>query len=232
LHVPFNDIEAMQQATTPQTAAILIEPIQGEGGINVPNASYLPAVRKWCDENNILMVADEVQTGMCRTGPLFAYQGMGFEPDVMTLAKGIGSGVPIGAILTKEHCAVFAPGDHGSTVSGNPLATAVAYAITKHMLENDFPTRVEKSGAYLRSKLESMKGRVAGFDHVRGKGLLLAIGLNGDLAEKVVRDCLENGLIVNNVRPNAIRLVPALNVTEAECDEAAAILEAAIKRVS
>ena len=232
LHVPFNDIEAMQQATTPQTAAIMIEPIQGEGGVNVPNASYLPAVRKWCDENNILLVADEVQTGMCRTGPLFAHQGMGFEPDVMTLAKGLGSGVPIGAILTKEHCAVFTPGDHGSTVSGNPLATAAAYAITKYMLESDLASRVEKTSAYLRSKLDGLKGRVAGYDHVRGKGLLLAVGLNGDLAEKVVRDSLENGLIVNNVRPNAVRLAPSLLVSEAECDEAVSILEAAIRRAA
>ncbi|HLF78717.1 MAG TPA: aspartate aminotransferase family protein [Dehalococcoidia bacterium] len=232
LHVPFNDIEAMQQATTPQTAAIMIEPIQGEGGVNVPNASYLPAVRKWCDENNILLVADEVQTGMCRTGPLFAHQGMGFEPDVMTLAKGLGSGVPIGAILTKEHCAVFTPGDHGSTVSGNPLATAAAYAITKYMLERDLASRVEKTSAYLRSKLDGMKGRLAGYDHVRGKGLLLAVGLNGDLAEKVVRDSLENGLIVNNVRPNAVRLAPSLLVSEAECDEAVSILEAAIRRAA
>jgi acetylornithine/N-succinyldiaminopimelate aminotransferase len=232
LHVPFNDIEAMQQATTPQTAAIMIEPIQGEGGVNVPNPSYLPAVRKWCDENNILLIADEVQTGMCRTGPLFAYQGMGFEPDVMTLAKGIGSGVPIGAILTKEHCAVFTPGDHGSTVSGNPLATAAAYAITKYMIENDVASKVEKTSAYLRSRLESMKGRVAAFDHVRGKGLLLAVGLNGDLSEKVMRDCLENGLIVNNVRPNAIRLAPSLLVSESECDEAAGILEGAIRRAA
>ncbi len=177
-------------------------------------------------------MVDEVQTGMCRTGPLFAHQGMGFEPDVMTLAKGLGSGVPIGAILSKEHCSIFAPGDHGSTVSGNPLATAAAYAITKYMLENDIAGHVEKISGYLQGKLNAMQGKVAGFNHVRGKGLLLAVGLNGDLAERVVRDCLENGLIANNVRPNAVRLAPALTITEAECDEAAAILEAAIRRAS
>src|SRR5690606_37132522 len=105
VHVPYNDIEALQQTTTPQTCAIILEPIQGEGGVNVPNPSYFPAVRKWCDDNNILLIADEVQTGMCRTGPLFAYQGMDFAPDVMTLAKGLGSGVPIGAILAKDSCA-------------------------------------------------------------------------------------------------------------------------------
>jgi acetylornithine/N-succinyldiaminopimelate aminotransferase len=231
IHVPFNDIEAMQQATTPQTCAIFIEPIQGEGGVNVPNPSYLPALRKWCDDQNILLVVDEVQTGMARTGPLFAYQEMGFEPDVMTLAKGLGSGLPIGAILAKEHAAVFTPGDHGSTISGNPLVCAVGYAITKYMLDNDLPARVKKTGDYLRGKLEALKGRYPAVNEVRGKGLMLAVGFNQDLAEKITLNVLANGLVVNNVRPNAIRLVPALTVTEAECDEAVSIIEKALAAV-
>jgi acetylornithine/N-succinyldiaminopimelate aminotransferase len=210
----------------------MLETVQGEGGVNVPNAAYLPAVRKWCDENNILMVLDEVQTGMCRTGPLFSFQDLGAEPDIATLAKGIGSGVPIGAVLAKEAASVFVAGDHGSTISGNPLATAVAYAITKFMLENDLPSKVAKTGAYLRTRLEAMSGRVPGYDHVRGKGLLLAVGLKSDVSDKVVRESLENGLIVNNVRPNAVRLAPALTVSEAECDEAVSILEAAIRRTA
>ena len=230
LHVPFNDIEALQQATTSQTCAILLEPVQGEGGVIVPNPSYFPAVRKWCDDNDILLMVDEVQTGMCRTGPLFAYQGMGFEPDVMTLAKGLGSGVPIGAILAKEECSVFTPGDHGSTYGGNPLATAAALAVTRYMLETDLPARVEKTGGYLWRKLESLKPKLPVVTGVRGKGLLLAVGLSSDLAEKVVLDCLANGLIVNNVRPNAVRLAPPLVVSEAECDEAVSILEGAISR--
>ena len=121
VNVPFNDIEALQQATTPQTCAIMLEPIQGEGGVNVPNPSYFPAVRTWCDENNILLIADEVQTGMCRTGPLFAYEGMDFEPDIMTLAKGLGSGVPIGAILAKE----------SAQPSSRPATTARPTAATR-----------------------------------------------------------------------------------------------------
>src|SRR5581483_6495917 len=149
VQVPFNDIEALQQATTPRTCAVMLEPIQGEAGVNVPNPSYLPAVRRWCDENDMLLILDEVQTGMCRTGPLFAYQAMGAEPDVITLAKGLGGGVPIGAILAKEKAAVFTPGDHGSTFGGNPLATAAGYAVTKYLLDNDMPSRVEKIGAYL-----------------------------------------------------------------------------------
>ncbi len=230
VHVPFNDIEALQAATTPQTAAILLEPVQGEGGVNVPNQSYFPAVRKWCDENNILLMVDEVQTGMCRCGPLFAYQDMGFEPDVMTLAKGLGSGVPIGAILAKESCAVFTPGDHGSTYGGNPLMTAVGYAVTKHMLDTDMPSRVAKTSAYLVGKLNALKARFPSITEVRGKGLLLAVGFDRDVAEKVVLDALSNGLIVNNVRPNAVRLAPPLTVSEAECDEAVSILEGAIGR--
>ncbi len=232
LHVPFNDIEALQNATTPQTCAIMIEPIQGEGGINVPNPSFLPAVRAWCDSQNILMIVDEVQTGMCRTGPLFAYQGMDFEPDVMTLAKGLGSGVPIGAILAKEHAAVFTPGDHGSTVSGNPLATAAAYAITKFMLENDMPSQVEKSSAYLIGKLEALAKTQPAISGVRGKGLLLALALNKDIAERVVLESMADGLIVNNVRPNAIRMAPSLTVTTAEIDQAVSILEKAVARAA
>jgi acetylornithine/N-succinyldiaminopimelate aminotransferase len=230
INVPFNDIEALQSATTPQTAAIIIEPIQGEGGVNVPSPSYLPAVRAWCDEQNILLIADEVQTGMCRTGPLFAYQGMGFEPDVMTLAKGIGSGVPLAAILAKENSAVFTPGDHGSTYGGNPLMTAVGYAVTKYMIDTNMPARVEKAGGYLASRLEALQGKYPAVQEVRGKGLLLAVQFDRDLAERVTLDCLSNGLIVNNVRPNAVRLAPPLTVSEAEVDEAVSILEGAIGR--
>jgi acetylornithine/N-succinyldiaminopimelate aminotransferase len=230
--VPFDDIEALQSATTPNTCAIMLEPIQGEGGVNVPNASYFPAVRKWCDDNDILLIADEVQTGMCRTGPLFAYEGMDFEPDVMTLAKGLGSGVPVAAILAKESCSVFTPGDHGSTYGGNPLATAAALAVTKYMIENDFPAMVAQKSDYLVGKLEGLKGKHKSITGVRGKGLLLAVGFTGDIAEKVTLDCLENGLIGNNVRPNAFRLAPPLTVSEGEIDEAVEIIDKALARAS
>jgi acetylornithine/succinyldiaminopimelate/putrescine aminotransferase len=156
---------------------------------------------------------------------------MGFEPDIMTLAKGLASGVPVGAILAKEHCSVFVPGDHGSTFGGNPLATAAAYAVTKYMLDNDFPARVEKLGEYTTRQLEALKNRQSVITDVRGKGLLLAIGLSADLAERVVHESLRGGLIVNNVRPNAVRLAPPLTVSEAEIDEAVGILEQAIAAV-
>ena len=232
VHVPFNDIEALQNATTPQTAAILIEPIQGEGGVNVPNPSYFPAVRKWCDDNNILLMADEVQTGMCRTGPLFAYQGMDFEPDVMTLAKGLGSGVPIGAILARESCAAFTPGDHGSTYGGEPFTTAVALAVTNYMIETNLAQRVTQVGDYVLKKMDGWKASVPVVTGARGKGLLLAVAFNQDIAEKVVLDCLANGLIVNNVRPNAVRLAPPLTVSNEEMDEGLSILEKAIAKAS
>jgi acetylornithine/N-succinyldiaminopimelate aminotransferase len=232
VHIPFNDIEALQNATTPQTAAVLLEPVQGEGGVNVPNPSYFPAVRKWCDDNNILLIADEVQTGMCRTGPLFAYQDMDFEPDVMTLAKGIGGGIPLGAILAKESCAVFTPGDHGSTYGGNPFATAVGLAVTNYMIETNLGERVTKVGDYILKKMDGWKATHSVVTGARGKGLLLAVGLSQDIAEKVVLDCLANGLIVNNVRPNAVRLAPPLTVSNEEVDEALAILEKAIARAA
>ncbi len=231
-HVTFGDIEALQAATTPKTCAIMLEPIQGEAGVNVPNPSYFPAVRAWCDEQNILLIADEVQTGMCRTGPLFAYQGMDFEPDVMTLAKGLGSGVPVAAILAKEECAVFTPGDHGSTFGGNPFATQVAFAVTEFMLKTDMKSQVEKRSAYLQGKLEDLRGRLPMIKEVRGKGLLLAIGFDRDAGERVMQESLANGLIVNNVRPNAIRISPPLTVSEGEIDEAVAILATAIGAAS
>jgi predicted acetylornithine/succinylornithine family transaminase len=232
VHIPFDDIEALQQATTPQTCAIMVEPVQGEGVVNVPNPSYFPAVRKWCDDNNILLIADEVQTGMCRTGPLFAYQGMDFEPDVMTLAKGLGSGVPIGAILAKDSCAVFTPGDHGSTYGGNPFVCAVALAVTNYMIENDLASRVEKVGTYLQEKLAGFGSKYPLVTGCRGKGLLLAMTLSQDIADKIVLECLENGLIVNNVRPNAVRLAPPLTVENAEVDKALGIIENAIAKLS
>ena len=143
-HVPFNDVEAIERATTEKTCAVLLEPIQGEGGIIVPDDDYLRRVRAWCDEQNLLLILDEVQTGIGRTGALFAYQHFGVEPDIMTLAKGLGGGFPIGAVLAKEHCAVFVPGDHGTTFGGNPLATAVGHAVVKYVLENDVPAQAAR----------------------------------------------------------------------------------------
>jgi acetylornithine/succinyldiaminopimelate/putrescine aminotransferase len=146
----------------------------------------------------------------------------------MTLAKGLGGGVPVAAILAKESCAVFTPGDHGSTYGGNPLMTAAALAVTQYMIDNDMQSQVEKSSAYLVSKLEALKAKQPAITHIRGKGLLLAVGFANEIAEKVTLDCLANGLIGNNVRPNAFRLAPPLTVSNAEIDEAVAIIEKAV----
>ncbi|MGB2695718.1 MAG: aspartate aminotransferase family protein [Dehalococcoidia bacterium] len=231
VHVPFNDIEALRKATNARTCAVLLEPVQGEGGVNVPDDDYLPAVRRWCDEQNILLAFDEVQTGIGRCGTLFAYQLWGVEPDIMTLAKGIASGVPLSAVLAKEHCAVFTPGDHGSTYGGNPLATRVGYEVVKHIIEQDISTKVADDGAYLEQRLHGLEDRLDLVSGARGKGLLWAVTLSREAAPEVVQACLERGLIVNNVRPDAVRLCPPLTVSREELDEGLAILESVLAAI-
>ena len=231
VHVPYNDIEALKQATNERTCAVLLEPIQGEGGVNVPDDDYLAAVRRWCDEQNLLLMLDEVQTGFGRCGALFAYELYDIEPDVMTLAKGIASGVPLAAVLAKEHCAVFTPGDHGSTYGGNPLATRAGYEVVKYIIEQRLPEKAAADGDYLAQRLHSMEDRLDLVSSVRGKGLLWAVQLSREAAEQVVARCLERGLIVNNVRPDAVRLCPPLIVSREELDEGLALLEEVLAEV-
>lgn len=229
-HVPFNDVEALKRATTDKTVAILLEPVQGEGGVNVPADDYLRRVRRWCDEQSILLILDEVQTGIGRLGTLFGYQLYGVEPDVMTLAKGMGSGVPIGALLAKEHCSVFGPGDHGTTFGGNPLMTQAAYAVCKYVIDNDLSARAAERGRYLERKLRGMEDRFSSVTGVRGQGLLWALELDREIAEDVNLACLGEGLIANNLRPTSLRLCPPLTVSEEEIDQATAILERVLAR--
>jgi acetylornithine/N-succinyldiaminopimelate aminotransferase len=231
LHVPFNDIDALRRATNERTCAVFLEPVQGEGGVNVPDDDYLPAVRRWCDEQRLLLILDEVQTGIGRCGALFAYQLWDVEPDIMTLAKGIASGVPLSAILAKEHCAVFTPGDHGSTYGGNPLATRVGYEVVKLVIEQDLPAKVAEDGRYLEARLRSLEDRLELVSGERGRGLFWAIALKREAAQEVVQGCLERGLIVNNVRPDAVRLSPPLTVSREELDEGLAILEEVLAEV-
>ena len=162
-------------ATTDQTAAVMLEPVQGEGGVHIPDDDYLQRVREWCDRNGLLLILDEVQTGMGRLGSLFGYQEYGVEPDVITLAKGLGYGVPIGAFLSKEAAMALVPGDHGSTFGGNPLTTAAAYAGTKFLIDNDIPAQVKILEAHLLDRLNQLKARFSFISEVRGKGLLAAI---------------------------------------------------------
>ena len=232
VHVPYNDIDALRQATNERTCAVLLEPIQGEGGVIVPDDDYLPAVRRWCDEQNLLLILDEVQTGIGRCGALFAYELSGIEPDVMTLAKGIASGVPLAAILAKEHCSVFTPGDHGSTFGGNPLATRAGYEVVRYIIDNGIPAKVADDGEYLAQRLAGFEDRLDLVSGSRGKGLMWAIALERDAAAEVVQGCLERGLIVNNVRPDAVRLLPPLTVSREELDEGLDILERALLEAS
>jgi len=232
-HVPWNDLEALRSATGPRTVAVLLEPIQGEGGVNMPAPGYLKGIREWCTQNNILLILDEIQTGIGRTGTLFAYEQEGIEPDIMCLAKGLAGGVPIGAVLAREDLAAhLVPGDHGTTFGANPLATATGLATLKYILDEDIPARAVAASERLVARLRSIEDRLPLVNEVRGRGMLLAIGLTQDSAADVVAACRERGLLVNNVRPNAVRLMPPLNVTDAEIDQACDILEQAILAVA
>jgi acetylornithine/N-succinyldiaminopimelate aminotransferase len=231
-HVPFNDIDALRAAIGPETVAVLLEPVQGEGGVNVPAPEYLPAVRRLCDDNNLLLILDEVQTGVGRTGTLWAYQRYGIEPDIMTLAKGLAGGVPIGAVLAKESIAAcFVPGDHGSTFGGNPLATAAGVAVLRYIIENDIPTQVEQKGQRLLARLHALEDGVPGIKEVRGLGLLCAVEFAEDVAADVAARCLDHGLLINVLRPNTVRFSPPLIVSDAEIDEALDIFSGVVREL-
>jgi len=230
INVDYNNVDAIKAATTTRTCAVMVEPVQGEGGVNVPHDKYLRGLRAWCDEKGVLLILDEIQTGIGRTGTLFAYEQFGIEPDVMTLAKGLGSGVPIGALLAKEGASVFAAGEHGSTFGGNPLVCAASFATLKFIIDNDVPGKARWVGQYLVSGLEKLKGKFGFIVEVRGRGLLLALGFTDDIAEEVVLACLEEGLLVNGVKPDALRFMPPLTTTESEVDEALDILERVFSR--
>ena len=232
-YIPFNDLEAVERALDARTAAILVEPIQGEGGVNVPSDDYLPGLRKLCDETGTLLIFDEVQTGFGRTGKLFAYEHWGVEPDVMAVAKALAGGIPMGAMLAKEEVARhFIPGSHASTFGGSPFVSAVALAAFSAILEEDLPGRAAKLGSYLVSKLEELKGQYLFIKEVRGKGLLLAMELEPALSEAegadakaVVKRCLEKGLLLNAVSERTLRFLPPLTIEEAEIDRGVAILD-------
>ena len=216
--VPFNDIAALQAAMGPDTAAVLMEPIQGEGGIRVPDADYLPAVRHLCDESGVLLIFDEIQTGMGRTGRLFAHEHFGITPDIMTLAKALGNGLPIGAMLAKEAVAsAFKPGSHASTFGGTPLVPAAALEVVRIIEEEDIILKSKEIGDYFKKQLEKIKSRHDEVIDIRGMGLLLGMKLKTDVAP-VVQACLENGFLVNGIQAKILRFAPPLIVTRTEID--------------
>ena len=232
MHVDFDDIEAVQAATTPQTAAVMVEPIQAEGGIIVPGDDYLRTLREWCDEQQMLLILDEIQVGMGRTGTLWAHEQAGIEPDVMTSAKALGGGLPIGALLAKEHANVFEPGDHGSTFGGQPLATAAAAHVLRRVLEGDILQNVRARGDQAARALTALGEKHAAVKGVRGRGLLIGLELNEAIAGDVVVASMHAGLLLNPVRPDVVRLMPPLTVSADEIDRCVEIIDGAIAEVT
>ena len=232
VNVEYDNISAIKDAISKQTCGIFLEVIQGEGGVNIPNRGYLKEVQSICKDKGLLLMLDEVQTGVGRCGTLFAYEQYGIEPDIMTLAKGLGSGVPIGAFLSKNEVSVFTPGDHGSTFAGNPLVCAAAYATLKYLLNNDVLGNVTRNGAYFIKKLEGLKNSFSFITDIRGRGLLIALQFKEDIAEEIVTSCVEKGLLLNRVKPNTIRFMPPLIITENEIDTAVDVLTAVLKQKS
>ena len=220
VHVPFNDVDAIKAATTERTVAVMLEPVMGEIGIIPASSGYLKAVREWCDEKGLLLILDEVQTGLGRTGRWFAHQHHGITPDVMTLAKGLGGGVPIGACLAAPRADVFEPGDHGSTFGGNPLACMAALTVLTVIERDGLVGHAAEMGELLHSVLEGL-----GAKEVRGLGLMQAAEFAEPHAKAFQQACLEAGLIVNAVDENSIRLVPPLIITSAEIDRAQATMQ-------
>ncbi|MEJ2421444.1 MAG: aspartate aminotransferase family protein [Acidobacteriota bacterium] len=217
--VPFNDLEAVKKAVTKDTCAVMVEPVQGEGGVRPASREYLEGLRRFCDEAGILLIFDEVQCGMGRTGFLFAYQGYGVTPDIVTLAKALGGGVPIGAVLARESVAeVFQPGNHGTTFGGNPLATAAARAAVTALIEEKLPERAREMGDYLVSSLQEATRGMEVIADIRGRGLMVGVELTID-GKPVVEKMLEKGVLGNCTAGKVMRFVPPLNISKADLDE-------------
>jgi acetylornithine/succinyldiaminopimelate/putrescine aminotransferase len=229
LYAEFNNIAALEQVISKKTAAVIIEPVQGEGGINVATKEYLKYLRHFCDKNGALLVFDEVQTGMGRTGKMFAYQHTGIEPDLMTLAKSLGGGVPIGALVVnnKVDNALIA-GTHASTFGGNPLVTAAALAVFKTIEKDQLLKNAQSMGAYLREKLLELKSKYDFIKEVRGLGVMLGVECSRD-ASAIVQKALEKGLIINCTQGNVLRIVPAITVNKSLINNAISILDKAIE---
>jgi len=220
IHVPYNDLDAIKAATGAQTVAVMLEPVMGEIGIVPAKPGYLEGVRKWCDEKALLLILDEVQTGLGRTGRWFAHQHQGITPDVMTLAKGLGGGVPIGACLAAPKADVFEPGDHGSTFGGNPLACVAALAVLKVIERDGLVGHAAEMGEMLHAAIHSVGGK-----EVRGLGLMQAVEFAEPRAKAFQQACLDARLVVNAVDDNTIRFVPPLIITPDQIDRAQKVMQ-------
>ncbi|MGH2458100.1 MAG: aminotransferase class III-fold pyridoxal phosphate-dependent enzyme, partial [Chloroflexota bacterium] len=223
--VEFNDLDALKAATTPQTCAIMLEVVQGESGVHPADHDYLVGVRRWCDEQGLLLIFDEIQCGLGRTGKFLAFEHHGIEPDVYTLAKGLAGGVPIGAFLAKEACSILTAGDHGSTFGGGPLACAAGVATIRTIFQENLAGHSAELGDYFLSQLGMLQAKHDVIEEVRGIGLMIAFDLKAESAAKVVSDALKRGLILNPTGPKTVRMVPPLIIGQAEVDESIATID-------
>lgn len=219
-YLPFNDNDALDQIYTLNPAAVLLELVQGEGGVIPANPDWVKKLAKICEEKNILLMVDEIQTGIGRTGTLFAYEQYGIMPDVISIAKGLGSGFPIGAIIANEKAAQgFEPGTHGSTFGGNPLATAAGLATVSHIVDSQLLTHVKEMTGYLDIQLQGLKEKYSFIKNIRGKGLLKGIVIEENNAPEIVRKAIENHLLILSAGPNVVRILPPLTVSKQEINE-------------
>lgn len=225
-----NDIASVERVIGPKTVAVMLEPIQGESGVIPATDDFMRALRKLTHERGMLLIVDEVQTGIGRTGRMFGYEHSGIEPDIMTLGKGLGSGVPIAALLARESVSVFEHGDQGGTFNGNPLMAAVGCAVVEAIAKPAFMAQVVANGALLMKLLREMSAR-HGCGEVRGRGLLIALDLGRDIGGKIVDQARDEGLLLNSPRPNLLRFMPALNVTPAEIETMMTTLEGILARI-
>jgi len=228
-YIPFNDVKALEKAIRKKTCAVMVEPIQGESGVQMPSPGYLKGVRQICDDKGILLILDEVQTGMGRTGKLFAHEHFGIQPDIMTLAKALGNGYPLGALLTTDQVAsAFGPGTHASTFGGNPLGMAAGIAVLRALLEDGIMDNCRAVGAYLRERLGELKKKHFMIQEVRGLGLMVGMDLTIDGAA-IVKRCLERGLLINCAGEHILRFVPPLTISKEDVDRAVEILDKALE---
>jgi acetylornithine/N-succinyldiaminopimelate aminotransferase len=228
MQVPFNDLDAVKAATTDKTIAVLVEAVQGEGGIFPASPDYLQGLRRWCDEQNLILICDEVQAGVGRTGRFFSWQHYGITPDITTMAKGLAGGVPIGAMLAAPRADIFEPGDHGTTFGGNPIACAAGVATVTTIVGEHLVEHAAKMGDYLGGKIDELAGRYAIITGTRGMGLMRAFELAEPRAQDIMDRAMERGLLITNAGPTTIRMVPPLILQRDEVDEAIAVLDASL----
>ena len=229
--VPYDDLATLEAAIGDKTCGVLLEPIQGEGGVIIPSADYLRGVRDICDRHGLLMILDEVQTGMGRTGRFFAYEQTGIKPDILTLAKALGNGFPVGAMLTTDKvAAAFVPGSHASTFGGNPLAMAAACAVVETLLQEGILENCRAMGAYFLDQLAGLMRKYSAIKAIRGRGLMVAMELHGP-GEEIVLKCLKKGLLINCTNGNILRFVPPLIISAGDIDQAVGILDEVMREI-